>query len=61
MFSILFAGEPEKMVSLSLIALFAILFLACATSDKKNNHPSYNMVRDIATASDKSDKMYVNF
>ena len=67
MFSILFAGKHEKMatypsnVSLCLTALFAILFLACATSGNKNNQPSNNMVGDTETASDKSDKIYVNF
>ena len=66
MFSILFAGKHEKMVtypfkmSLCLIALFAILFLACTTSGNKNQ-PSNNMVGDTETASDKSDKIYVNF
>ena len=59
MFSILFAGKHEKMltypskVSLCLIALFAILFLACATSGNKNNQSSNNMVGDTETASDK--------
>ena len=68
MFSILFAGKHEKMatypfkMSLCLIALFAILFLACATrSGNKNNQPSNNMVGDTETAFDKSDKIYVNF
>ena len=67
MFSILFAGKHEKMVtypfkmSLCLIALFAILFLACARSDKKTKQLSNNMVGDTKTASDKSDKIYVNF
>ena len=62
MFSILFAGKHEKMttyplkMSLCLIALFAILFLACATIGNKTNQPSNNMVGDTATASDKSDK-----
>ena len=65
MFSILFAGKHQKMatypskVSLCLIALFAILFLACTTSGK--NQPSNNMVGDTETASDKSHKIYVNF
>ena len=67
MFLILFAGKHEKMatypskVSLCLIALFAILFLARATSGNKTNQPSNNMVGDTETASDKSDKIYVNF
>ena len=67
MFSILFAGKHEKMatypfkMSLCLIALFAILFLVCATSGNKTNQPSNNMVGDTETASDKSDKIYVNF
>ena len=65
MLSILFAGKNEKMatfpskVSLCLIALFAILFLACATSGNKTNQPSNNMVGDTATAPDKSDKIYM--
>ena len=50
---------PFKM-SLCLIALFAILFLACTTSGNKNQ-PSNNMVGDTETVSDKSDKIYVNF
>ena len=59
MFSILFAGKHEKMathpfkMSLCLIALFVILFLAWATSGNKNNQPSNNMVGDTETASDK--------
>ena len=67
MFSILFAGKYEKMVtyafkmSICLIALFAILFLACATTGNRNNQPSNNMVGDTETACDKSDKIYVNF
>ena len=67
MFSIFFAGKHEKMatypfkMSISLIALFAILFLACATTGNKNNQPSNNMEGDTETASDKSDKIYVNF
>ena len=66
MLLILFAGKHEKMatypfkMSLCLIALFAILFLACTTSGNKNQ-PSNNMVGDTETASDKSDKIYVNF
>ena len=67
MFSILFAGKHEKMVtypfkmSICLIALFAILFLACATTGNRNNQPSNNIVGDTETASDKSVKIYVNF
>ena len=67
MFSILFVGKDEKMatypfkMSLCLIASFAILFLVCATSGNKTNQPSNNMVGDTETASDKSDKIYVNF
>ena len=54
------ATYPSK-VSLCLIALFAILFLARATSGNKTNQPSNNMVGDTETASDKSDKIYVNY
>ena len=67
MFPILFAGKHEKMatypfkMSPCLIALFAILFLACATTGNKNNQPSNNMVGDTETASDKADKIYANF
>ena len=63
----LFAGKHEKMatypfkISLCLIALFAILFLACATNGNKTNQPSNNMVGDTEPSSDKSDKIYVNF
>ena len=54
-FPILFAGKHEKMatypfkMSLCLIALFAILFLACATSGNKTNQPSNNVVGDSQT------------
>ena len=67
MLSTLFAEKHEEMVtysfkmSLCLIALFAILLLPCATGGNKNNQPSNNMVGDTETASDKSDKIYVNF
>ena len=67
MFSILFAGKHEKMatypfkMSLCLIALFAILFLVCATSGNKTNQPSNNMVGDTETACDKSDKNICKF
>ena len=65
MFSILFGGKHEKMATypfkMSLCLFVLMLFLACATSGNKNNQPSNNMVGDTETASNKSDKIYVNF
>ena len=48
--------------SLILLALFAILFLACATSGNKTKQSSCNMVGDLAMRLNLiSPTMYVNF